>query len=306
MEEFKNNFSWSITRDKTFKECKRKYYYNHYGYWGAWNPDAEQLTKELWALRSLKTKGLWIGDATHKVIENLLNNLKFGNLTPFSDSKKQLYSNLNTDFFNSKKGLHRVRPNKICGLFEHEYELEIDEKKFKELCEYAEKCLLNFYNSDTFKLIKNSNKSNWLPIEKLQNLNLSGTTIWLKIDFAIKDGNKVTIFDWKTGKIRADENQIQLGCYSYYAKQKWNLQPEGIITKSFNLYLDKLDNFKVSNESMNQFEKYASSSIKEMKDFLIEESTNTAKEKDFPKEPQEGKCLWCNFKKICQKNIVKN
>ena len=32
--EFRNNFSWSVSRDSTFLECPRKYYFNYYGAWG--------------------------------------------------------------------------------------------------------------------------------------------------------------------------------------------------------------------------------------------------------------------------------
>ena len=39
--EFKNDFSWSFSRDSAFNTCKRKYYYSYYGSWGGWNKDAD-------------------------------------------------------------------------------------------------------------------------------------------------------------------------------------------------------------------------------------------------------------------------
>ena len=42
---FKNDFSWSFSRDSAFNTCKRKYYYSYYGSWGGWNKDADELSK---------------------------------------------------------------------------------------------------------------------------------------------------------------------------------------------------------------------------------------------------------------------
>jgi hypothetical protein len=36
MPELTNDFSWSRSRDNTFQECKRRYYYHYYGSWGGW------------------------------------------------------------------------------------------------------------------------------------------------------------------------------------------------------------------------------------------------------------------------------
>ena len=44
--EFKNDFSWSFSRDNAFNTCKRKYYYSYYGSWGGWNKDADELSKK--------------------------------------------------------------------------------------------------------------------------------------------------------------------------------------------------------------------------------------------------------------------
>ena len=45
--EFKNDFSWSFSRDNAFNTRKRKYYYSYYGSWGGWNKDADEFLKTL-------------------------------------------------------------------------------------------------------------------------------------------------------------------------------------------------------------------------------------------------------------------
>ena len=36
MATFKNEFSWSKTRDETFKSCPRQYWFAYYGFWNGW------------------------------------------------------------------------------------------------------------------------------------------------------------------------------------------------------------------------------------------------------------------------------
>jgi hypothetical protein len=58
----KNEFSWSISRNKVFQTCPRQYYFNYYGYWGGWELDAAERTKQrfgrFWISVSGPTAGL--------------------------------------------------------------------------------------------------------------------------------------------------------------------------------------------------------------------------------------------------------
>ena len=45
MTTFKNEFSWSVSRDSTFRKCQRMYYYQYYGSWGGWNDDADHVVE---------------------------------------------------------------------------------------------------------------------------------------------------------------------------------------------------------------------------------------------------------------------
>ncbi len=71
MKEYKNSFSWSKTRDALFQECKRKYYYNHYGSWGGWVLRSDKRTREAYILKNLKTRQMWLGDVVHKAVGEL-------------------------------------------------------------------------------------------------------------------------------------------------------------------------------------------------------------------------------------------
>ena len=162
---------------------------------------------------------------------------------------------------------------------------------------------MNFYNSDTLKEIKNEGIDKWLFLEDFLSFNFEGTKVYLSIDFAIKNGdNQVVLYDWKTGKERDVEMDIQMACYALYVLQKWNLSPEKIIIKKFNVALDKEDEFKITGEEIENIKEYMRKSISNMKNILSDKENNIANEEDFLVTTDVKKCLRCNFRKIC--NLV--
>jgi len=62
-----NDFGWSASRDRTFQQCHRQYWFNYYGSWGGWEEDAEPRTRELWILKQLQSRYMWLGDLVHRM-----------------------------------------------------------------------------------------------------------------------------------------------------------------------------------------------------------------------------------------------
>lgn len=298
--EFKNEFSWSKSRDDVFNICKRKYYFQHYGSWGGWESTAPERTREIYILKNLSTRQIWIGQVVHDIIHLFLIQLKAGNNLNLSNLLFRLKKRLNEDFTCSESGLYKKFP-KRCGLLEHEYKLLIQKEEWDKLFESAEKCIINFYNSDTLKNIKNQDPSQWIFLEDFLSFDFEGTKTYLKIDFAIEKENKIILYDWKTGKERETEMDIQLACYALYISQKRNINPNNIIVKRYNVALDKEDQFEINSQMMEYIKNYMRKSINYMKEFLIDKNNNIVKEEDFPKISILNNCIQCNFKKICEK-----
>ncbi len=73
-----NEFSWSRSRDSTFKDCRRRYYFQYYGSWGGWEATADPETREIYILKQLKSRQMWAGEVVHSCIERSLENLRAG------------------------------------------------------------------------------------------------------------------------------------------------------------------------------------------------------------------------------------
>lgn len=297
--DFKNEFSWSKSRDDLFQYCKRKYYYQYYGYWDGWNKDSP--SREIYILKNLINKQMWIGQVVHDGIKNLLLLYKASMDISLSNLLNRIKDRLNTEFSISKSKFYRQFPKKV-GLFEHEYDLLITKDEWDETFKSAEDNIKNFYNSDILQLIKKTNTKNWIFLEDFLSFDYDGTKIYLQIDFAMKEEGKISIFDWKTGQERDDAKiGLQLSSYSFYVLQKWNLSPEKIEVKVYNINLDKLDSFNITNEIINKTKEYIQSSISGMKSLLTDQTNNIANIENFPLTENKLKCSNCNFKRLCDR-----
>ena len=65
MTEFRNDFSWSKSRDEVFQTCPRQYYFNYYGYWGGWEESAPERTRQIYVIKKLKNRFMWAGEKVH-------------------------------------------------------------------------------------------------------------------------------------------------------------------------------------------------------------------------------------------------
>lgn len=300
--EFKNKFSWSKSRDGVFKECHRKYYYNHYGFWGGWDATtADKRTRQLYILKNLLNRHMWLGGVVHDSIEEMIRELKSGKNPDVYKHIGSLHRRIEKEFEDSLAGRYKTNPKKVLGLFEHEYEIPITKEEWAEIPVKAERCLTNFFNSDRFQNIQSTKYQDYVLIEKLDTFDFEGATVWVKVDFASKEGDKLVITDWKTGKIRRVEMDTQLACYSLYAQEKMGYAPENILCKRHNVFLDEIDEFEIGPELISEVEAHMRQSIADMKKLLVDVENNTAREEDFQITTDDNICKVCNFRKACSK-----
>jgi len=295
---FRNEFSWSKSRDSLFKECRRKYFFNHYGFWNGWVNSEEERVKQIYYLKKLSTKELWLGSTVHGVIEFVLKRFRIGEEVGLSHALVILRKRMESDFEMSKLGGYTGFRSKAHRFFEDEYDIEISKEDKEKMFDKAEKCLINFFNSDIFMEIRRTPVEDWITLEDFLSFDFSGDKVYLSIDFAMRKGDKVILYDWKTGGERKSDYELQLGLYALYVSEKFNISPEDIEAKMFYLAIDKVDSFDIDKEKLEEVRGYVKGSILDMKKLLRDVSDNEAGEEDF--ECSQGYfCKRCNFKRVC-------
>ena len=301
MTELKNEFSWSKTRDEILKTCPRQYWFAYYGYWNGWLEDAPERTRQIYILKNLKNRHAWAGEKVHECIERSLNNIRRGiRVLPVDEIIAITLDQMRAEFRSSKSKNYWKNP-KTCALLEHEYETEVPDEEWKGVANHVETCLRHFYASDIYAGLKSHPKAGWLEVEEFSSLHLDQVKINLAIDCAIKEGEDIFIYDWKTGKSLSEDLSIQLSCYALYAMERWHAPPDSLRVIEYNLSFDKANWFSVSQGEAEAIKGYIRGSVKDMQSLLIDMEKNTPLEEEcFSKVEDERVTLRCNFRKVCQ------
>ncbi|MEW6143713.1 MAG: PD-(D/E)XK nuclease family protein [Thermodesulfobacteriota bacterium] len=304
MSDFKNEFSWSVSRDSLFKECKRKYYYNYYGSWGGWDKNhQDETTRTLYVLKNLQNRWQWKGSTVHHEIERVLTELvSTGSLTPPEKSKKRVTELMRSDFRYSRDGLYWQKNGSlrnVTALFEHEYNTEVPDEVWRQTYDEAIRCLESFYDSQVLEVVKNLPKEKIISIESMTASAFSFTpeTVFVKLDLAYEKGNTVEIVDWKTGAGEAD--RLQFLVYTIFAVEELEVPLDQVSLTEYSLLGDGPRAHRFSAGELNEGVEYINDSIAGMKSLLRDPDKNIAVMKDFPRTNNERLCETCSFRKIC-------
>ena len=295
-----NEFSWSKSRDEIFRTCPRQYYFNYYAYWGGWQQNAPEKTKQIYILKNLKNRYLWRGDNVHQCIKHTLKNLQRGiSVLDVDEIVSITIDKMRDDFRSSKKKQYLMHP-KSCALFEHEYDADIPDSEWKKVAEDVEQCLRNFHGSEMFALLRGLPQEKWLEIEKFSFFYLDDIKIWAVLDCSFRTDDGITIIDWKTGRATSKDLSLQLSCYAMYCQDKWGVKPENIRLVEYNLLSDQKAEFTITEGGIKDTTSYIKGSVAGMKSLLVDVDDNVPKdEKSFKKTEDDRIRDKCNFKKVC-------
>jgi hypothetical protein len=304
MTELRNEFSWSKTRDEVFKTCLRQYWFAYYGYWNGWLENAPERTRQIYILKNLKNRYVWVGERVNECIQRSLNNIRRGiKVLSVDEIVTITLDQMRAEFRSSKSKNYRKNP-KSCALFEHEYDTELTDDQWKEAANNVETCLRNFYASDIYDGLKSHPKDQWLEVEDFSSFHLDNVRINLAIDSAIRESDDIYIYDWKTGKSLSEDLSIQLCCYALYAMEKWHVRPESLRIIEYNLFFGKSNWFSITDGEVENIKGYIRGSIKDMQSLLTGIGSNIPLEEErFSKVEDERVSLRCNFRKLCRESL---
>ena len=304
MTELKNEFSWSKTRDEVFKTCPRQYWFAYYGYWNGWLDKVQERTRQIYILKNLKNRQMWAGEKVHECIQRSLNNIRRGIKVLSIDEIVSITLDQMRGEFRSSRAKNYLKNPKSCALFEHEYGIEMTDDQWKEVAGNVEVCLRNFYASDIYYGLKSHPKKDWLEVEEFSSFLLDDIKINLAIDCAIKEGDDIIIYDWKTGKSMPEDLSVQLCCYALYAMEKWHISPQSLRIIEYNLSFNKATEFSVTQGEAENIKGYIMGSIKDMQSLLTDVSNNIPfEEEKFTKVEDERVSLRCNFREVCKPSL---
>jgi len=294
----KNIFSWSSSRARSFSTCKRKYYFQYYGHWGGWLSQSDEITKKIYFLKKMSSIPQIIGLIIHQQIENILKKLKKGSIISREKVLKESIDSFKKSWNESKSKKWKKSPKDYTNLYEHFYKEEPSRENLLKVKDKIEKCINGFYDSDSFKFIKQLSNSDVLSIEQMSFFDFEDTKIYVNLDFAVKHDGKIYIYDWKTGQ-RVEEDERQLSIYAIYANQRWDKDFDLIRLFDVYIFRNLPVKIKLNIRSIHDTKKYVRNSIKEMHSMLDDVGKNIANIDNFPMVENVNICKKCQYKSLC-------
>ena len=303
-EVLKNDFRWSVSRDRTFRECPRQYWFNHYGFWGGWEYDVEARTRDIYVLKQLKSRPTWVGEVVHDCIRHSIENLARGiAILPIERILEITRNRMRNDFRVSRDGLYRDNPKFACGLFEHEYRVPVTDEEWRESADTVDRCLVTFYSSPVWEQLCATKPGDFLEIERFSNFVLDGVPVTVKLDCATRETDHVVVWDWKTGRREGADAKLQLACYAFYVHQAYGIPIHRVRMRRFELSGGGVHERTIAERELGEILDYVRGSISDMRSLLDDPEHNLGGEDRFSKVERREVCLRCNFFQVCGPNV---
>ncbi len=314
-----NTFSWSVSRARLFRTCRRAYYYMYYGSWGGWDREAPLLVRQLYLLKQIQSLILWGGSLAHQVAADALKAHAAGSPMPdVAALQERAVQLLRKGWIESVRREWLADPKRRLNLFEHYYGdgRTVDRDLTDALKARVLDAVASFRQSDTLAEAMAQPVRNWLSIEALDQFTCGElppsqeggapvpVPVWCALDFAYMDGDgKLHIVDWKTGSEHKEELRLQLACYALYAMGKWRLPLESLVLQG--VFLNdggRASFYEMGSETLVAAKDQMLNNARAMREALQNPEENVAAEADFPCNASGGACATCPFLKVCPRN----
>jgi len=319
-----NQCRWSSSRESTFSECRKKYWYSYYGAWEGWpktpydtRPSIDPLAQYLYMLKNMQPACMFMGSAVHKTIEWCLKKIEKSKEPPPIDLlHEHITKGIETGIADSMTKRWKSRPKHHTNLLEHYYGLPFTQEDQQATLEKALRCITNWYTSPCFQKLALSPKATWLGIEVPLTFSLEEEVEAIVVyDFYLnwqQSSPTTIIFDWKTGK-SSPNVEAQLLAYALAASTLFDISYDSLILAPFYLSDGPQGYQKIGAGQEVPIDQKKIASIKEHIIIAAKEMLALHPEKNSdgivsPPDPEpfaytenRRSCQRCPFQELCQK-----
>jgi hypothetical protein len=313
-----HKLSWSASRAKNFRSCKRRYYYDYYGSWLGWDSSAEDARRHAYRLKNMSRIPMLAGTIVHDSIQRWLLSKASGQLehpemlkSAALDQLRGFYKASRTALTNGSFARASKRDPRLA---EHYYGESVVDEASGEAAAYGgryiqtiETCLSNFFEMPELARVRDCEPDDQLSIEEMGTFLLLDTEVFAIPDFAMvemgADGMpKCWIYDWKTGSPRKSDAQ-QLSVYVLYAMETWGVAPEDVTCVLAYLGEGRLDEHRFSGAEIEALAQRMAASIEEMAALHFDAGLSLGDPADFPMVDADEAglkvCAGCGYRELC-------
>ncbi len=308
-----HELSWSASRQRTFEECRRRYFWDYYGSWRGWERNASASRRTAYLLKKMTRMPMWAGDCLHEALEWWFTGKRQGAVRTAEEVSQHALSRLREGYRQSRDGRWKARPAKLTHLAEHHYrEPEVDEpsgraggygRRFVERIESAVRC---FFEAPELARVREAAPADYLACEEMGTIELFDTKVFAIPDFAFRERDAATeriwIHDWKTGRPR-DDDVFQLSLYVHYGIQRWGADPERVRCVDAYLSEGEFREMSFGAAELDGILARIEESMAEMRELHFDADRGEGDPEGFPMmdgEEAAGRiCARCNYRQLC-------
>lgn len=214
-----NLFTFSNSRGRKLDDCARAYFWTYYGHWGGWEDGATAEAREAHRLKKLQSRYAWAGDVAHGRIAEALKLIHRGAAMPTADQIVALARrDMREEWVRSNRGPRTGANHRgFWGLLEHEYQDEVEPSEWERNWKRCEDSI-RWWHGSKYPALAAETVASWLaldstePGEKIPSFKppeLRGVRVIAEPDWAFRQGDRVRVVDYKTGKPKpADWEQV--------------------------------------------------------------------------------------------------
>lgn len=298
-------WSWSSSRKGTFRECKRKYYYNYYGAHNGWESSSSEEAKQAYRLKNLDGIYLILGTGVHNIAEVTCRKLQNDyTLPPEKELIDKVRNLLNKAYKDSQNIDAWYRsPKQNYMLQEFYYGDGLSDRLIDIIKDRMMQSVPNLLSSQSITEII-TDRCDIKITEDMDTFMVGDTPVYAIPDLVYKDkeGSWIVV-DWKTGK-EYDSHPAQIIVYAIYIMEKFNLKAEEVKGRVEYLLSGHNRDVEITPKTVNEVKTEIEESIEDMKEYLEDEDKNIPKSKEeFPLTKHTRFCKWCNFYEMCKEEL---
>lgn len=247
---------------------------------------------------------LLVGSSVHEILARHFRALRNGIVRgPDPEHPVEL---MRTAWVNARKGLWRENPKRYPPIFELYYDRVPDSGRLKEYAEKARRAVKTAVELSIYSTIRE------LPPSAILWVDPVGETFSEEIffevppyqaisapDLVIRDGERVVIVDWKTGK-EGEGDRTQMEAAALWAMQKLGAGEDELDGALVYTGSGEVNRFAIGAEDCRRVAKEIAGDMEAMAACLADREGNVPRgEEEFPLREDRALCRWCEFQEIC-------
>lgn len=302
-------WSWSFSRQQTFLSCQRRYYYNYYRSHNGWEYNAKAEAVLAYRLKKLTNIYLVLGDAVHKVAEQMVPRVLEGRGVLDADVvEEEIRRHLRRVWKSSRdeQELFLKRPNRVDMLHEFYYGLGVSDATIARINQRVKEVSQALVRSPIWELLI-APGTELISCEQFDTFPIGDTPCYAVPDLLFKtQAGQWIIVDWKTGE-EVEDNREQVALYALYVLRKHGVDREQIVARLEYLNEKTTRELVFSLADLEHVETLALASMEQMQRLLKDTDQNIPKGKEeFALTEAKDHCFWCNFYELCRDELERN